>query len=174
MNSTLRQFLVAAFDGKGRRMLEACTAGGLAATSIAIFRKSLVDPPGSLDPRIQGYIYLQTFDPEIPFVCTELLRIVSVFAPHLVTIALQLSEHLDDMAVCCRASAQADKPLPDLAFTSYVLSHRITRIISDITVSFPSDSASRLKLQDYLQRLYEFQEDMNSEVKGYNRLQQLS
>ena len=173
MNSTFYQFLLAAFDGKGLRMLEACTAGGIAATSIALFRESLVDPPGSLDLRIVGYKYLQTFDPEIPFLCTELLRIVSVFAPDLIEKALQLTENLDDMAVCSQASAQAEKSLPDLAFTSYVLSHRVTRIISDITVSFPSNSASRFKLQDCLQKLYEFQEDMNSEVKGYSRLQQL-
>jgi hypothetical protein len=138
--------------------------------SIAYFRSTLVDPIGSIDSRLQRFTYLATFDAEIPFLLTNLLRVVSLFVPSLIPRTLSLGEYMDDMAACVQASAIDATRVPEAPFLCHVLSHRVSRIISDLIISFPYDSPSRLKAQDCAQRLYEFQMSMQAEVRGYARL----
>jgi hypothetical protein len=167
---TTTKFLSMAFEGKARNVLEACVAGGFVGVSLSAFKSSMVDPEGSFDSRLDKFQYLVGFDPDVVFQLTNLLRVVTLFVPSMVSKTLLMAEYLDDLAACAEASATDAKRFPGVMFTAYVLVSRITRIISDLTISFPYDSPSRLKVEESAQRLYEYQEAMHAEVRGYARL----
>ncbi len=174
MSITSFNFLRTAFEGQYSKVIEACIAGGVAGASLSYFKSKLSDPIGTIDCRLDRLIFLQTFDAEIPFLLTNLLYVVTLFVPSMISRTLLLAQYFDDMAACVQACATDASRVPGVIYICYVLSHRISRIISDLTVSFPYDSPSRLKVEDCAQKLYEYQAAMHAEVRGYVRLSMIS
>ena len=174
MSATALSFVRMAFEGQSRRVVEACVAGGVVGMCVKAFKSTLVDPPCSIDARLTCFVYLSTFEPEISFLLTNLLRVVTLFVPSMVPDTLIMAEYMDDMAACALASATNATRASDAPFLCHVLASRVRGIIANITVSFPYDSPSRMKAEEAAQRLYEYQDAMYTEVRGYARLARLA
>jgi len=169
-------FLKNAFSGQTRRILEASIAGGIVAVSASFFSSNLVDSVATMDKRLAPFDALSTFDTEIQYALTEILRIVSLFVPSLICRTLLLAEYMNDLATCVLAAANENSlhatSTGSIALMSYTLRQRISNIISDIAISLPYDSPARSKAESFTQCLYDFALQMDSEVKGYHRLAQ--